>query len=181
VFEFSCKAKRCAGFRSLMAERVLRMFDAQRSSPGDVPDQSSVGCVLRSSSLRQSPLCQVALSSSVSSLLRPRLVLSGVRSVRVDVSHIIPVSSQVSPVLVQLKSGSAYPRLCASRRDSPKAMLNPMAPKIKRAASARLFQRLGERLASLKSRQSVGCVASVSVASECVALEFKSSVASRLS
>jgi hypothetical protein len=180
VFEFSCSQLKCgsqtkrAGFRSLMAERVMRLYEAQRSKSEVFPEAcrepSSVGCVLSSvSELRSSSLRSVPLRSY------------RVCSVRVDVSHITPVSHlspvSVSSVLEVLKSGSAHPRLFASCGDGPKVMLNPMTPNIKRAASARLFQRLGERLATLKSRSKpVGCVASVKVASvsASVASEFVS-------
>jgi hypothetical protein len=165
VFEFSCSQSMCGlltrrpGFRSLMAERGLRLYDAQRLRPVVVPDacrEPSSVSPLRSRVLR--PV-----------LLRPYRVCS----VRVDVSHITPdlhVSPvSVSSVLEVLKFGSVHPRLFASCEDGPKVVLNPMTPRIKRAASARLFQRLGERLATFRSRRKpVGCVAFVKVASASV-------------
>ena len=103
-----------------MSERVLRLFEA--SGP-----KTSVSALLRQSSS----------SGCVGSELRSQLRPVGLRCVKVQ--------------------SSGQPRLSAFRTDdqkpmspkfmSPKSMLQGMAFKSKRAASASVFQRMRERLA----------------------------------
>ncbi len=136
VFEFSCSPAARSGFRSEMAERVLRQFEADRSIP-EVRSlrPASVGCVrvdqvvLRPVELRRVPLRQAL---HVKSLAASTVV------------------TRPAPVL---HSRSGIPRLFASRTESPRSILVSPMSHIKRAASARLVQRLSERLASLSSRQ----------------------------
>ena len=108
MFEFSSPAGKSGGFRSVMAERVSRLFEA-RTSKSPVSSASPVASEVAS------PVASRVVSSALSSKLRP----AGVRCVSVK---------------------------------NPKTLLKSMAPNIKRAASASVFQRIAERLAKIQSQ-----------------------------
>ncbi len=139
VFEFSCSPSQHAGFRSEMAERVSRLFDASRSKP----EVTNVRTVTQSCVPQSCVLESCVLQSCV--LLRP----VSVRRVPAHVSQTFDQTLDMS--LVQ----TLPPRSFASCSEGPGSVLRKMMPKLKRAASARLFQRLSARLAPLKHRPSV--------------------------
>ena len=143
MFEFSCPSAKNAGFRSLMAERVSRLFEADETRDRDLGVSRSE----LSGQLRQK------LRAELSSKLRPQLCLAGVRSVS---------AQQLS-----------QPRLSASRKVGPKSMLKSMASQSKRAASALVFKRIAERLNQLRPMRLVASSCSVlrpsSVRQSCVA------------
>ena len=114
MFEFSRSPANCVGFRSLMAKRLSRLFEAKSTEPA-VPE---------------------LLRSELRFQLRP----VGVR--RVSVEDNSPANG--------LFASSDLPRSFASRKGGSKAVLGSMASKFKRAASAKVFQRIAERLARIQ-------------------------------
>jgi hypothetical protein len=132
MYEFSASKVQGAGFKtgfkSQAAERVLRQFEARRAEP----DVGAVRKVQLRNPLRTVALSSVPLSSV---LLRPALQVASIEVTR--------------PALLQ--SRSQFPRSSALSLETPRSVLSKLMPRLKRAASANVFQRLSERLALIKS------------------------------
>ena len=87
---------------------------------------------------------EASRSQSTEFPLRPQLRPVGVRSVNVK-GHSLLSSG--------LKPNQDRPRSFASCQDDPKTRLQGLVPRLKRAASAKVFQRIAERLARLQPQR----------------------------
>lgn len=110
-----------------MAERGSRLFDAKDWAKDPKTEAS-----------------ELVLRLEMSAQLRSKLRFAGVRSVCVKASSLLSSGSKLQP---------DRPRLYASRKDNPKTRLQGLVPKFRRAASARVFQRLAERLALIQPQR----------------------------
>jgi hypothetical protein len=117
-----------------MAARVLRQFAASIQAKIEAQSSKPEVAVVSSVQLRQVVLRRVPLSKVV---LRPALQAASIVVTRP----------------ARLQSRSSLPRSYALSLETPRSVLLKLMPKLKRAASACLFQRLSERLAHIQPRE----------------------------
>ena len=140
MFEFSSPASADGGFRARMSERLSRLFEA----PGSKSHSQELNRgVLRTELLSEFDSAELSSVALRKSSLRPELCsrsrFVGVR--RVDAGSFVS------------SANTGRQRVCASRRDDLQNVLKCVMPKVKRAASAKLFERMRDRLAHLEPKR----------------------------
>lgn len=141
MFEYRQQSRVCVSPKSVLAERMLRWSDARKAA---------------SSEAGQAPEFQFQ---------EFQLRECGVRSVGVQKQF--KRFSASSPLSCGHKAKSDLPRKFASSWEAPKAVLKNMVRQFKRAASAKVFERMAERLATGPKSLVSGTVVTSALSTQC--------------